>query len=57
MRKLAIGLFLSLATAARGQEHHQKAPADPFRLQALSGGVHALYGRGGNVGFLVGPDA
>jgi glyoxylase-like metal-dependent hydrolase (beta-lactamase superfamily II) len=54
---MAIGLLFSFATAAQGQEHHQQPPADPFRLKALSGGVHALYGRGGNVGFLVGPDA
>ncbi|MCA1612329.1 MAG: MBL fold metallo-hydrolase [Acidobacteria bacterium] len=38
-------------------EHHDQAPEDPFRLQPLSGGVYALYGRGGNVGFFVGPDA
>ena len=37
--------------------HHQRKPDERFRLQALAGGVHALYGRGGNVGFLVGPDA
>jgi cyclase len=37
--------------------HHQRQPDERFRLQPLAGGVHALYGRGGNVGFLVGPDA
>jgi cyclase len=37
--------------------HHQRAPDQRFRLQPLRGGVHALYGRGGNVGFLVGPEA
>jgi cyclase len=38
-------------------QHHEQPPADPFRLQPLAGGVHALFGRGGNVGFLVGPEA
>ena len=37
--------------------HHDRQPADPFTLKPLRGGVHALYGRGGNVGFLVGPEA
>jgi glyoxylase-like metal-dependent hydrolase (beta-lactamase superfamily II) len=43
-----------------GADHHETtpaAPADPFRLKPLSGGVYALYGRGGNVGFFVGPEA
>jgi len=39
------------------QQHHERAPDDPFRLQPLAGGVYCLYGRGGNVGFLVGSDA
>jgi cyclase len=47
----------SPSPAAGAAQHHQAAPADPFRLKPLAGGVHALYGRGGNVGFLVGPDA
>jgi glyoxylase-like metal-dependent hydrolase (beta-lactamase superfamily II) len=38
-------------------DHHQRKPDERFRLQPLAGGVHALYGRGGNVGFLVGPEA
>jgi hypothetical protein len=37
-------------------QHHERKPDERFRLQPLTGGVHALYGRGGNVGFLVGPD-
>jgi len=37
--------------------HHDQKPDDPFKLQPLAGGVYALYGRGGNVGFLVGADA
>lgn len=57
MRKTAIGFFLSLSVVLRAQSHHEQPAADPFRLQALSGGVHALFGRGGNIGFLVGPDA
>ena len=40
-----------------GADHHDQAPKDPFRLQPLRGNVYALYGRGGNVGFFVGPDA
>jgi cyclase len=51
---LALGL---VAAGAFAQEHHQQAPSDPFRLQPLAGGVYALYGRGGNVGFFVGRDA
>ncbi|MEO8188798.1 MAG: MBL fold metallo-hydrolase [Acidobacteriota bacterium] len=44
------------ATPAAG-EHHDQNPEDVFRLQPLPGNVYALYGRGGNVGFFVGPDA
>jgi cyclase len=40
-----------------GADHHDAAPRDPFRLQPLRGNVYCLYGRGGNVGFFVGPDA
>lgn len=40
-----------------GADHHDQAPKDPFRLQPLRGNVYALYGRGGNIGFFVGPDA
>lgn len=43
--------------APSASEHHDRRPEDPFRLKLLSGNVHALYGRGGNVGFFVGPDA
>jgi cyclase len=38
-------------------EHHDRQPQDIFRLLPLSGNVYALYGRGGNVGFFVGPEA
>jgi cyclase len=44
-------------TPAPGADHHDRQPTDIFRLQPLSGGVSALYGRGGNVAFFVGPDA
>jgi cyclase len=40
-----------------GADHHDAAPKDPFRLQPLKGNVYCLFGRGGNVGFFVGPDA
>jgi glyoxylase-like metal-dependent hydrolase (beta-lactamase superfamily II) len=55
-RSLAV-LVLALASGAVAQEHHDRQPTDVFRLQPLAGSVHALYGRGGNVGFFVGPDA
>ena len=55
---------LSLAAAAHAQpaptptaSHHDRAPSEIFRRQPLSGNVHALFGRGGNVGFFVSPDA
>lgn len=37
-------------------DHHDRQPSDLFRVKPLSGGVYALYGRGGNIGFLTGPD-
>jgi glyoxylase-like metal-dependent hydrolase (beta-lactamase superfamily II) len=54
---LAIGRWGVAQTPASSPQHHERAPEDPFRLQPLAGGVHALYGRGGNVAFLVGPEA
>src|SRR3984893_19057829 len=42
---------------AASAEHHDRKPEDIFRVKPLSGGVYALYGRGGNIGFFVGPDA
>ena len=50
-------LAASVAPAAIAQEHHARPPEQVFRRQALAGNVHALYGRGGNVGFFVAPDA
>ncbi len=54
--------FLSALAVAQPKatatpDHHERGPEDIFRLQPLSGNVYALYGRGGNVGFYVGPDA
>jgi glyoxylase-like metal-dependent hydrolase (beta-lactamase superfamily II) len=44
-------------TPPAAAEHHERPPEQVFKVQPLGGGVHALFGRGGNVGFLVGPDA
>jgi glyoxylase-like metal-dependent hydrolase (beta-lactamase superfamily II) len=38
-------------------DHHDRPPETVFKVQPLGGDVYALYGRGGNVGFFVGPDA
>jgi len=65
MRKAICGaVFLLAAAGALAQpkatltpDHHERKAEDVFRLQPLSGGVYALYGRGGNVGFFVGPEA
>jgi cyclase len=38
-------------------DHHDRQADERFTLKTLRGGVHALYGRGGNVGVLVGPEA
>jgi cyclase len=40
-----------------GGDHHDRKPEDIFKVKPLAGNVYALYGRGGNVGFFVGPDA
>ncbi|MEO8432580.1 MAG: MBL fold metallo-hydrolase [Acidobacteriota bacterium] len=44
-------------SAPASAEHHAAPAEDPFRLKPLAGNVYALYGRGGNVAFFVGPDA
>jgi len=57
---LTILLFATLFSgfcAAQSAGHHDQAPTDPFRLQKLTDRMYVLYGRGGNVGFLVGPDS
>jgi glyoxylase-like metal-dependent hydrolase (beta-lactamase superfamily II) len=38
-------------------DHHERKPDEVFRKQELSRGVYVLYGKGGNIGFLVGQDA
>ena len=59
----AIALFAGTSLIAQAPrpsptpDHHERAPHDVFRVQPLGGIVYALYGRGGNVGFFVGPDA
>jgi glyoxylase-like metal-dependent hydrolase (beta-lactamase superfamily II) len=53
---VAAGL-LAQPKATPTPDHHERRAEDVFRLQPLSGGVYALYGRGGNVGFFVGPEA
>src|SRR6266550_3125781 len=65
MRKAICSAGLTLAAAlcaaqpkpAPTPDHHERKPEDVFRVKPLSGGVYALYGRGGNIGFFVGPDA
>ena len=44
-------------TPSPGADHHDRQPQDIFKVLPLGGGVHALFGRGGNIGFFVGPDA
>ena len=58
-------LIAALAPASRAQtpaskptpDHHERTADDVFKVEPLAGNVYALYGRGGNVGFYVGPDA
>ena len=57
MSQVLLCLLLAAAPPAATPDHHQRRPDERFRLQPLAGGVHALYGRGGNVGFLVGAEA
>ena len=58
-----IALLFGLAAAAQTPapkptpDHHDRPPDTVFRVQPLGGDVYALYGRGGNVGFFVGPEA
>ncbi len=39
-----------------GQDHHDRPEDAIFKTSPLRGGVYALYGRGGNIGFVVGPE-
>jgi cyclase len=50
-------LSLAQARPTPTPDHHDREPDEIFRRQELSQGVSVLYGGGGNVGFLVGPDA
>ena len=50
-------LSLAQARPTPTPGHHDRKPDEIFRRQELSRGVYVLYGGGGNVGFLVGPDA
>jgi len=38
-------------------DHHERKAEDIFTVKPLGGSVYALFGRGGNIGFFVGPDA
>ena len=53
----ALALLAAAPNPTPTPDHHERKPGDVFRLQPLAGGVYALYGRGGNIGFYVGPDA
>jgi cyclase len=62
LRFAALACLLACPATAHQQPtpspgHHDRQPTDPFTLKTLRGGVHALFGRGGNVGLLVGPEA
>jgi glyoxylase-like metal-dependent hydrolase (beta-lactamase superfamily II) len=70
MRRVLAAVVVSLSVASRAAahstaappptptpDHHERAPQDVFTLKPLVGNVYALYGRGGNVGFFVGPEA
>jgi cyclase len=43
--------------ATPSADHHGRQPQDIFRVKPLAGNVYALHGRGGNIGFFVGPEA
>jgi len=62
----AVLLLSAVAAGAPGEpgaaptptpDHHDRKSDDIFHLEPLPGNVYALFGRGGNVGFFVGPDA
>ena len=63
MRAAAVGLAFCLTAAGplwaheQATQHHESSPDDVFKVVPVAGGVHVLFGRGGNVGFLVGTDA
>jgi cyclase len=49
-------MFAQTQTQTQTQ-HHEQTPQDIFKLQEMGGSVYALYGRGGNIGFFVGPES
>ncbi len=54
---LAVSVAAAQTAAPAPTAHHDRPPGAVFRLQPMAGNVYALYGRGGNVGFFVGPEA
>jgi len=54
---LCVSASFAQAPATPTPDHHDRPPETVFKVQPLGGDVYALYGRGGNVGFFVGPDA
>ena len=50
-------LLIAAVAPALAEGHHDRDPQDLFHLSPLRGGVYALYGRGGTVGFFVGEDS
>jgi glyoxylase-like metal-dependent hydrolase (beta-lactamase superfamily II) len=50
-------VFLTGFCFAQAAGHHDQNPNDPFRLQKLTDSLYVLYGRGGNIGFLIGPES
>lgn len=49
-------LMLALAAAGLGHDGQQTADKGPFRRQQLTPNTYILYGRGGNIGFIVTKD-
>ena len=59
---LLVLILFPLAVFAQTQtqtqtQHHEQTPQDIFKLQEMGGSVYTLYGRGGNIGFFVGPES
>ena len=62
MHKLLLLIFVLIPFSGFAQtqtqtQHHEQTPQDIFKLQEMGGSVYALYGRGGNIGFFVGPES
>jgi len=53
---IPFALFAQTQTQTQTQ-HHEQTRQDTFKLTEMGGSVYALYGRGGNIGFFVGPDS